>query len=179
MVRYVDVSAEEVCLREDFVSFIDAFGELKINSNNGDASSDTESEGNGCSDEDNGGGRSGSVDSETVEFSLTGVNLEQLILVTMKELNLNVDNSVAVGNDGCAVIIGNIGDVKEIQKECNNAVRTPCFSLKLNSSISKSSNVTVIKNTFTVIKEETRIFKVSRRERNTELSKFHAKNWFS
>ncbi|XP_061706345.1 zinc finger MYM-type protein 1-like [Cydia pomonella] len=51
------------------------------------------------------------------------------------------------------------GAVTEIQKEATNAVKTPCYSHKLNNSISHSSKVPPIRDAVSVMKEVIAFFK--------------------
>ena len=51
------------------------------------------------------------------------------------------------------MISNKVGVIKEIQSEATNAVKCPCFNHALNLSISKSSEVSDIRNSIGVIKE--------------------------
>lgn len=109
------------------------------------------------------------------EYSLTGKMLGKIVLEKMKELNLTLKYCVGIGTDGCAVMLGKIGAVQEIQKEATNASRTPCFSHKLNISISKSAKVPLIEKTNSIIKEVTKFFHNSHPKRNVILAQFLGK----
>lgn len=70
---------------------------------------------------------------------------------------------------------GDRGAVREIQKEARNAVTMPCFSHKLNSSISKSAKIDLIKGISGIIREVTSFFGDTRPKRNTVLAQFLGK----
>lgn len=171
VIRYVDLNANPR-IREDFVTFIDAFGELvkrpsiPVDQGSEDEDEDLEVHQNT---------RKETAQAEIEELSLTGVSLGQIVLKEMKDMKLPLENCVAVGTDGCAVMLGEHGAVKELQKEAKNACMTPCFSHKLNNSISKSSKVVLIERASGIIREVTLFFKISRPKRNTELAKFLGK----
>ena len=175
ILRYVDFSSNEPCIREDFVTFIDAFGELTKSLINQDqefeyadekCEEDEESYQNTVAD---------NTESEIEELSLTGASLGRLVLKEMKEMNLKLENCVAIGTDGCAVMLGEHGAVKEVQKKAKNAVMMPCFSHKLNNSISKSLKIALIEKASSIMREVTLFFKVSRPKRNTALAHFLGK----
>lgn len=80
----------------------------------------------------------------------------------MKDMSLDLDNCVGIGTDGCSVMTSVIrGAVAEIQKTCRNAVYSPCSNHALNLSISKSSNVQLVRNTMGIIKEVLSFFNTS------------------
>lgn len=173
ILRYVDLLSEKLTIREDFVAFIDAFGELQNILNkeraenededvNSDDESEVETEGN---------------NEDAVELSLTGVSVAEIVLQKMEELNLKFENCVGIGTDGCSVMLGEkAGAVKEIQKHAKNALMTPCFSHKLNNTLSKSSDVLLIKKASCTIKEATRFFKSKFPKRHTALKKVLGRN---
>lgn len=101
-------------VREDFVQFIDAYGE---------AYSDWDS-------------------AEKSEPVSSGTVLGGLVVKTVKSLSLNPAYCVGIGTDGCSVMTSAVcGAVSAIQRAMPRAVRCPCFSHALNLSISKSSSV--------------------------------------
>lgn len=53
------------------------------------------------------------------------------------------------------------GAVQQVQKHCINAVHSPCSNYALNLSISKSSDVQLVRNTMGIIKEIISFFKLS------------------
>ncbi|CAI6374675.1 unnamed protein product [Macrosiphum euphorbiae] len=72
----------------------------------------------------------------------------------MKDMSLDLNNCVGIGTDGCSVMTSvTRGAVAEIQKNCPSAVYSPCSNHALNLSISKSSNVQLVRNTMGIIKE--------------------------
>lgn len=152
-------------MRENFVTFIDAFGEL---------TKDTyENEPNDTSDTDEEPSTSSNMSIEeniNEEISPTGAALGQLVLKEMKDMGLDVQKCFAIGTDACIVMLGDRGAVRVIQKESTNAEMTPCFSHKLNSSISKSVQIALIKKICEIIREVTTFFHDSRPKRNTVLA---------
>ncbi|KAJ8870040.1 hypothetical protein PR048_029051 [Dryococelus australis] len=129
-------------LREDFITFIYAFGNLCEAVNQ-----PTEIQ-NDIFDFDR------SLYPARTEISLTGETLVGIILRKLKSLGLSLDGCVGIGTDGRSVMISEKGALKkEIQKEASNAVMTPCYSHKLNNVISQSSKVKNIENTVDVMKE--------------------------
>lgn len=88
------------------------------------------------------------------ETKLTGQALGNIVLNILKQFNLNVENCVGIGTDGCAVMTSkSIGAVTTILKECIYAVRCPCFNHALNNSLAQSSKVVSIRNTVGCLKE--------------------------
>lgn len=120
ILRYVDFSAEnEPEVREDFVAFVDAFGELRaeVNMNHSvESGEDNEFEEDGDELEPAVGvDLNGSERQTSGEISLTGEAFGQLVLKQMKEMNLPLQNCVGIGTDGCAVMLGEkSGAVKTI-----------------------------------------------------------------
>ncbi|KAF2886412.1 hypothetical protein ILUMI_19760 [Ignelater luminosus] len=57
-------------------------------------------------------------------------------------LHLSLDNCVGIGTDGCSKMMSNIrGAVQQVQMVAIQALRMPCFSHKLNNSLSSSNKV--------------------------------------
>jgi hypothetical protein len=160
VLRYVHFG-KEIQIREDFITFIDAFADMMTAED-----IDVDDENLDC-DQDN-----SRIEDELAdnELSMSGENLGQIILRKITELNLPLTQCVGIGTDGCSVMLSDRGAVKEIQKNATNAIMTPCHSHKLNNSISKSSNVKVIENSVSVMKEVVSF--ISYPKRNTALKKF-------
>jgi len=88
------------------------------------------------------------------ETKLTGQALGNIVLNVLKQFNLNVENCVGIGTDGCAVMTSkSIGAVTTILKECIYAIRCPCFNHALNNSLAQSSKVVSIRNKVGYLKE--------------------------
>jgi len=99
---------------------------------------------------------------DNVEPKLTGIVLGNAVVSIMKDMSLDLNNCVGIGTDGCSVMTSvTRGAVAEIQKTCPNAVYSPCSSHALNLSISKSSNVQLVRNTMGIIKEVLSFFNTS------------------
>jgi len=121
-------------VREDFVQFIDAYGEAYCNWD-----SDEKSE---------------SVSSGTV--------LGDLVVKTVENLSLNPAYCVGTGTDACSVMMSVVcGAVSTIQCAMPRTIRCPCFSHALNLSISKSSSVQCVRNAIGTVKEVVSFFKAS------------------
>jgi len=87
------------------------------------------------------------LNTTTLEPKLTGDILGEIVVSTLKNLNLNCMNCVGVATDGCSVMTSTIrGAVQKIQTYAPHAVHCPCSNHSLNLSISKSSTVQVIRN---------------------------------
>jgi len=167
VLRYVDFSPGEACIREDFVSFLDAFGQLSKST----LAEGTESEESEDEDGSMAYRTAGKTDRTDEELSLTRSAIGGFVLGDMKKMNLRMEKCASIGTDGCAVMLSDIGAVNEIRKEAKNAVMTPCFSHKLNNSISKSVKVRLIENVASAIREVDKFFKNSFPKRVTVLSK--------
>jgi hypothetical protein len=77
-------------------------------------------------------------------------------------MSLDLENYVGIGTDGCSVMISQLRSaVQQVQKHCINAVHSPCSNHSLNLSISKSSDVQLVRNTMGIIKEIISFFKLS------------------
>jgi len=99
---------------------------------------------------------------DNVEPKLTGIVLGNAVVSIMKDMSLDLNNCVGIGTDGCSVMTSETrGAVAEIQKNCPNAVYSPCSNHALNLSISKSSNVQLVSNTMDIIKEVLSFFNTS------------------
>jgi hypothetical protein len=73
-----------------------------------------------------------------------------------------LNDCIGIATDGCAVMKFVIRSaVQLIQKRCVNAVYNLCSNHDLNFSIPKSSNVQVLSNTMSVIKEFLLFFNLS------------------
>lgn len=102
------------------------------------------------------------------EPKLTGEKLEDIVIYILKSMSLDLENCVGIGTDGswsCSVMISQLpGTVQQVQKHCINAVHSPCSNHALNLSISKSSDVQLVRNTMNtmgIIKEIILFFKLS------------------
>lgn len=154
VIRYID----RITIREDFVTFVDAFDEarlIQLRSYNNKLSDDEEV----------------NIDSslktyesckKIEEISITGKTLGQIVLNQLREMGLNLNKCVGIGTDGCSVMTSEVcGAVAEIIKSSPNARRCPCYNHSLNISISKSSKVQSIRNLVGIIKEVVGFFSVS------------------
>jgi len=119
VLRYVDFSPGEACIREDFVSFLDAFGQLSKST----LAEGTESEESEDEDGSMAYRTAGKNDRTDEELSLTGSAIGGIVLGDMKKMNLRMEKCASIGTDGCAVMLSDIGAVNEIRKEAKNAVR--------------------------------------------------------
>jgi len=108
---------------------------------------------------------------ETFEPKLTGDILGEVVVNMLKSLTLNLKNCVGIGTDGCAVMVSIArGAVKKVQSHATNALHCPCSNHALNLSISKSSNVQVIRNTIGIVTDVISFFNLSSK-RNFVLKK--------
>lgn len=108
---------------------------------------------------------------ETYEPKLTGDILGEVVVNMLKNLTLNLKNCVGIGTDGCAVMVSIArGAVKKVQSHATNALHCPCSNHALNLSISKSSNVQVIRNTIGIVMDVISFFNLSSK-RNFVLKK--------
>lgn len=142
VLRYVHFDSHTV-IREDFVSFIDAFGDM--------------SEAAALEEE---------VDTmkASEELSLTGKSLGQIVIRKMKALQLLPLQCVAIGTDCCSVMLSEErGAVKEVQSWATHAVETPCYNHKLNNSLSQSSKIHAVENAVGVMKEVISFFSFPKR----------------
>lgn len=96
------------------------------------------------------------------EPKLTGEKLGNIVVSILKSMSLDLENCVGIGTDGCSVMTSQLrGAVQQVQKYCVNAVHSPCSNHALNLSISKSSDVQLVRNTMGIIKEIISFFKLS------------------
>jgi hypothetical protein len=155
VLRYIftDPTSGSPCIKEDFVTFIDAFVELVASRKKKNGPEDVDND----TDEDSIGDSSDNEQSKRdKELSLTGVTLSEIVLAEMRNMNLNFKSCVGIGTYGCSVMLGERnGAVKKMQEVVINAVATPCYAHKLNLSLSVSSKILIIKNATSVIKEVT------------------------
>jgi len=80
----------------------------------------------------------------------------------MKEMSLNLMNCVGISTDGCSVMTSvSKGAVQQVKKFCPNAVYSPCKNHVLNLSISKSSNVQIVRNNVGIYQETISFFNLS------------------
>ncbi|XP_016659824.2 uncharacterized protein LOC103309433 [Acyrthosiphon pisum] len=108
---------------------------------------------------------------ETFEPKLTGDILGEVVVNMLKSLTLNLKNCVGIGTDGCAVMVSiTRGAVKKVQSHATNTLHSPCSNHALNLSISKSSNVQVIRNTIGIVTDVISFFNLSSK-RNFVLKK--------
>jgi len=118
VIRYID----EITIREDFVTFVDAFDEarlIRLRSNNDELDDDEEENNESCK--------------KIEEISITGKMLRQIILNKLKEKGLNLNKCVGIGTDGCSVMTSEVcGAVAEIINSSPNARRCPCYNHSLN-----------------------------------------------
>ena len=103
-----------------------------------------------------------SDDEYHLEPKVTGKIIGQLVLKKISEYGLDITKCIGIGTDGCSVMISEqLGAVREIRNLAKNAFRCPCFNHAINLSISKSSNVSSIRNSIGIIKEIISFFKMS------------------
>ncbi|CAI6373982.1 unnamed protein product [Macrosiphum euphorbiae] len=137
-------------VKENFIAFINchdyAFSSDKINRR--------------LNDEDNEDNLD--LNTITLEPKLTGEILGEIVVSTLKDLNLNCMNCVGVATDGCSVMMSTIrGAVQKVQTYAPHAVHCPCSNHSLNLSISKSSSVQAIRNSVGLMKEVISFFNMS------------------
>lgn len=102
------------------------------------------------------------ADEENKDPRMTGVKLGKTVLNTMRSLNLDLSKCIGIATDGCSVMSSEVvGAVTTIKKECNNAERAPCFNHSLNLSISKCSDVQLVRNSIGIVKEVVSFFTAS------------------
>jgi len=102
--------------------------------------------------------------SASTEPTLTGEVIGKSVLKHLKEFDLKFENCVGIGTDGCAVMSSLLkGAVVEIQKECVNAVWSPCFNHALNLTLSKTSTVPSIRNCMGTLGEVVNFFNFPKR----------------
>ncbi|XP_046685278.1 uncharacterized protein LOC124371012 [Homalodisca vitripennis] len=137
VIRYV-TSAGQV--HESFVGFIDTFDDiLETEKKQNEAEQDDEQE--------------EERREPATETKLTGEAIGLIVIRMLQKLRLNLDKCIGIATDNCSVMVSELkGAVQEIQKYARNALRTPCFSHKLNLSLSKSNQVISIRNAIGTMK---------------------------
>ncbi|XP_046986220.1 52 kDa repressor of the inhibitor of the protein kinase-like [Schistocerca americana] len=146
-------------IREDFISFVDAFVELGHTNFEDDYQSDEEDRKESrklVNTEEKVDGTS-----TAKELSLTGKAIGKIVLYQLKNrLKLPLERCIGCGTDRCAVMLSEVrGAATEVQKETKNAVKTPCYYHRLNNSISYSSKVPAVRDAISVMKEVINFFK--------------------
>ncbi|CAH2315613.1 52 kDa repressor of the inhibitor of the kinase-like [Pelobates cultripes] len=123
-------------IREDFIKFVDAY-EFATQSESG-------------------------LDSSDSELRLTGQVLGQMVIQLIKDLSLDITHCVGIGTDSCSVMSSEVaGAVSEIIRAAPNSCRCPCYNHSLNNSISKSSQVSTVRNAVAVVKSTISFFNQS------------------
>lgn len=171
VVRYMNVidTSKKFEIREDFLTFIDAFGCLQSARKRNEQVNSDENESDDSDSADKVGLRNNSSSDQAVEIqrnelSLTGKSLGQIVLGELQAVQLPLEKCVGIGTDGCTVMISdNMGAVREIQNTAKNAIRTPCYNHKLNLSISQCAKITSIEKTVCLMKEVTSFFSFPKR----------------
>lgn len=103
-----------------------------------------------------------SEDLQTLEPTLTGKVLATTVFRALQRYSINLDNCVAIGTDGCNVMLGEQkGAVKELKDYLKNAIKSPCYNHALNLSISKTSKVQSVRNCIGTMKETISFFNMS------------------
>lgn len=123
-------------IREDFIKFVDAY-EFATQKESG-------------------------LDSSGSEPRLTGKVLGQMVIQLIKDLSLDITHCVGIGTDSCSVMSSEVaGAVSEILRVAPNSCRCPCYNHCLNNSISKSSQVSAVRNAVAVVKSTISFFNQS------------------
>ncbi|XP_053547017.1 52 kDa repressor of the inhibitor of the protein kinase-like [Bombina bombina] len=123
-------------IREDFIKFVDAY-EFATQSESG-------------------------LDNSDSELRLTGQVLGQMVIQLIKDLSLDITHCVGIGTDSCSVMSSEVaGAVSEIIRTAPNSCRYPCYNHSLNNSISKSSQVSEVRNAVAVVKSTISFFNQS------------------
>ncbi|KAJ8682083.1 hypothetical protein QAD02_017875 [Eretmocerus hayati] len=100
--------------------------------------------------------------SDLSELKMTGIKIGTIVRHTLIDLGMILDFCVAITCDGCSVNISeSCGAVSVLKQDCQNAVYSPCYSHKLNLTISKSSSVQAVRNSVATMKETISFFKSS------------------
>lgn len=96
-----------------------------------------------------------------VESKLAGEVLGSIVC-NMQDMYLDLSKCIGIRRDGCSVITSIFhGAVQQVQTSCENAIFSPCSHHALNLSISKSSNVQLVKNNMSIIREILLFFNMS------------------
>lgn len=107
-------------IREDFITFCDAYEEIRSKEACG---------------------------SESGERRLTGVNLAHIVEDLCKKFNIDLKYCVGIGTDSCSVMASDSkGAVQELIKTAIHAKRCPCSNHILNNSLARSSTVALCRN---------------------------------
>ncbi|XP_040275821.1 52 kDa repressor of the inhibitor of the protein kinase-like [Bufo bufo] len=123
-------------IREDFIKFVDAY-EFATQSESG-------------------------LDSSDSKLRLTGQVLGQMVIQLIKDPSLDITHCVGIGTDSCSVMSSEVaGAVSEIIKAAPNSCRCPCYNYSLNNPISKSSQVSAVRNAVAVVKSTISFFNQS------------------
>lgn len=89
-----------------------------------------------------------------LEPKLTGELFGEIVIETMTQVGLNLDNCIGISTDGCSVMVSTLkGAVQYIQKFTKHAVYCPCNNHVLNLSISKSWTVQSIQNSVGIMQQ--------------------------
>jgi len=97
-----------------------------------------------------------------IEPKLTGEVLGNIVVSAMQSMSLDLSKCVGIGTDGCSVMTSVVhGAVQCVQTSCENAIFSPCSNHALNLSISKSSNVQLVRNNMSIIREILSFFNMS------------------
>nr|CAI5831362.1 unnamed protein product [Callosobruchus analis] len=97
--------------------------------------------------------------SEETELSLSGIALGRLVRSKLRRYKLDPARCIGIGCDSCAVNVSDtVGAVREIQLEAVNAQKVPCYSHKLNNSLSITSKVMEVNCTIGIMKEVVSFF---------------------
>lgn len=114
-------------VREDFVTFVDAYQEIR--------------------DED--------IPEDTEERRLSGEALGHVVVDLLRvKLMLDLNKNVGTGTDNCSVMASILkGAAVVIARSCPNAVRCPCSNHALNSSLCKTTDVVPLRNAIGIMKK--------------------------
>lgn len=97
-----------------------------------------------------------------IEPKLTGEVLGNIVVSAMQSMSLDLSKCVGIGTDGCSVMTSVVhGAVQCVRTSCENAIFSPCSNHALNLSISKSSNVQLVRNNMSIIREILSFFNMS------------------
>ncbi|KAG5883145.1 hypothetical protein JTB14_015374 [Gonioctena quinquepunctata] len=85
---------------------------------------------------------------------LYGDVLAKTVLHTANKYNLDLQNCVAIGTDGCSVMTGELKcAVTELKVTLKGAIKSPCYNQALNLSIYKYSTGQAERNAVGTVKE--------------------------
>ena len=132
------------CVREDFVGFLEA---RRAAVNMPEDTEEDMDDPSAPSTSENTGDR----ETSNIEPSLTGFKLGQVVVQELDRFELD---AIGIGTDGCSVNTSEtVGAVQEVQKKAVHAVRCSCYSHQLNLTLSKTSKVQAIRNSFGIMGE--------------------------